>query len=96
MINDVETSTQFRRTRWRTGYSAREVDAFTAEVEIALFSPEPRVRSSDVAWQQFTEVRRKAGYDTEDVDRYLEEVQRRLSEAEHRREPDPFTQDVTA
>lgn len=96
MSNSLETGTQFRRTLWRTGYSTEEVDAFIAEVEIALFSPEPRVSASDVAREQFTEVRRKPGYDIQDVDRYLEQVEQALSEAENRLDPHPFRRDLTA
>ena len=95
MSNSLETGS-FRRTLWRTGYSAEEVDAFIAEVEIALFSPDPRVNASDVAWQSFTEVRRKPGYDIQDVDRFLEEAENLLSEAEHSHDPHPFRRDLTA
>ena len=94
MNNRPETATHFRRTLWRTGYSLEEVDSFIAEVEIALFSPEPRVSASDVAWQRFTEVRRWPGYDIQDVDRYLDEAECRLSEAEHRLDPHPFRRDL--
>ena len=91
-----ETGTHFRRTLWRTGYNPEEVDAFIAEVEIALFSPEPRVSARDVAEEQFTEVRRKPGYDIQDVDRYLEQAEQLLSEAEDRLDPHPFRRDLTA
>ncbi len=96
MSNSLETGTNFRRTLWRTGYDVQEVDAFTAEVEVALFSPEPRMSASDVATQQFTEVRRWPGYDTGDVDKYLEEVENLLSKAEHRLDPHPFRRDLRA
>jgi DivIVA domain-containing protein len=81
MSDSLQTGAQFRRTLWRTGYNAEEVDAFIAEVEIALFSPEPRVSASDVAGERFTEVRRKPGYDIQDVDRFLAEAERLLSRA---------------
>jgi DivIVA domain-containing protein len=96
MTNSLETGTHFRRTLWRTGYNVEEVDAFTAEVEIALFSPEPRVNASDVATQEFSEVRRWPGYDIQDVDKYLVEAEQRLSEAEHRLDPHPFRRDLSA
>lgn len=96
MSSSLEMSTDFRRTRWRPGYSALEVDAFIAEVEIALFSPEPRVSASDVARQRFTEVQRGPGYDMGDVDWYLTKVERVLSEAEHPSEPHPFRRDLPA
>jgi len=96
MSDTLEISTRLRRTLWRTGYSAEEVDAFIAEVEIALFSPDPRVSASDVARQRFTEVRRWPGYDIQDVDRYLVEAEQRLSEAEHRLDPHPFRRDLSA
>src|SRR5262249_26837759 len=96
MSNSLEIGSQFRRTLWRTGYSAEEVDAFIAEVEIALFSPEPRVNASGVAWQRRPQVRRKPGDDVQDVDRFLEEAEQRLSEAEHSHDPHPFRRDLTA
>lgn len=96
MSNRLEVGTQFRRTLWRTGYSVEEVDAFIAEVEIALFSPDPRVNASDVARRRFSEVRRKPGYDIEEVDRYLEEAEQLLSDAEHPVDPHPFRRDLTA
>ena len=96
MSNSLDTGTHFRRTLWRTGYDTAEVDAFTAELEIALFSPEPRVSASDVATQQFSEVRRWPGYDIADVDRFLEEAEQLLSEAEHRLDPHPFRRDLSA
>lgn len=96
MSASLDRSTDFRRTRWRAGYSIAEVDAFIAEVEIALFSPEPRVGASDVAWHRFTEVRRGPGYDMEDVDTYLAEVEHLLSEAETRLDPHPFRRDLPA
>jgi DivIVA domain-containing protein len=91
-----DRSVDFRRTLWRTGYSTKEVDAFVAEVEIAMFSPEPRMRASDLARRGFTQVRRRAGYDMEDVDRYVKQARHLLSEAEHRRDPLPFGRDLPA
>jgi DivIVA domain-containing protein len=91
-----DSSVGFRRTRWRTGYSAKEVDAFVAEVEIAMFSPEPRMSASDLAWRRFTQVRHRAGYDMDDVDRYLKQAKHLLSEAERRQEPHPFGRDLSA
>ena len=96
MSDTLEISTRLRRTLWRTGYSVEEVDTFIAEVEIALFSPDPRVSASDVAKQQFTEVRRWPGYDIQDVDRFLLEAEQLLSEAEDRLDPHPFRRDLSA
>ena len=93
MSNGLEMDTRFRKTRLRAGYSTEEVDAFIAELEIALFSPEPRVSASDVARQRFTEVRR-FGYDMQDVDTCLEKAEHLLSEAEDRRDPHPFRRDL--
>jgi DivIVA domain-containing protein len=93
MSNGFEMDTRFRRTRLRAGYSTEEVDAFIAELEIALFSPEPRVSACDVARQRFTEVRR-FGYDMQDVDTCLEKAEHLLSEAEDRRDPHPFRSDL--
>ena len=80
MSTYVAQDTRFRQTRFRTGYAAREVDAFVEAVEDALRSPTPRLDASDVAWQRFTPVTLRSGYRMDDVDDYLTEAEHRLIE----------------
>jgi DivIVA domain-containing protein len=72
----------FRRTRWRAGYSADEVDAFVSRVEIALRSVTPQLSAYDVFRHPFTHVRGKPGYHMDDVDDYLADVEHRLERQE--------------
>jgi DivIVA domain-containing protein len=72
----------FRRTHWRVGYSATEVDAFVSRAEIALRSVAPRLRAYDVFRHTFTHVRGEPGYRMPDVDSYLEDVEHRLEHHE--------------
>lgn len=71
------------------GYSARDVDGFLQECEVALRAREngrtARLRSEDVVTRQFQTVARRGGsYDMDAVDSFLDRVTAVLQDHEQR------------
>ena len=81
-IDVLAPDTDFRHTRFRTGYAIDEVDRFVEVVENALRSASPRLTAAEVAGQQFSQVRFKPGSRREDVDNYLGQADRWLHQGE--------------